>query len=139
MTTRSASERRAEARTKQRAEFDTCPTNRVMERISDKWVALLFRILSGGPLRRGDLARALPGASPKVLTETLRRLERDGLLARAVLPGVPTRVEYALTPLGTQLLPLLDAITLWANTNAPHIDAARAAYDTRDCGNGPSS
>ncbi|MCF2531674.1 winged helix-turn-helix transcriptional regulator [Yinghuangia soli] len=131
MTIRTAAQRRADAAAEQRARFDSCPANRVMERISDKWVALVFRALADGPLRRGDLARALPGASPKVLTETLRRLERDGLLARAVEAGVPVRVAYGLTEVGLDLLPVLDTVARWAEANIAGIDAAQDAYDAR--------
>ncbi|GGZ28052.1 transcriptional regulator [Streptomyces inusitatus] len=129
MTTRTAAERRAEARTAHRARFADCPTNRLLDRLGDKWVALVLKELSDGPRRHGELNRAIAGASQKMLTETLRRLERDGLLNRTVTAAVPVRVTYDLTPLGRGLLPVLAAVTRWAEENSGRIDAARREYD----------
>ncbi|WP_436787996.1 winged helix-turn-helix transcriptional regulator [Yinghuangia sp. YIM S10712] len=88
-----------------------------------------FRALAAGPLRHAELARAIPGARQKVLTETLRRLERDGLVSRTVTAGVPARVDYALTPLGGTLLPVFDAVSAWADAHMHEVDAAQAEFE----------
>ncbi|MEV0037855.1 helix-turn-helix domain-containing protein [Streptomyces sp. NPDC050804] len=132
MTTRTAAQRHAEARVSHRARFADCPTNRLLDRIGEKWVALILKELAGGPRRYGELARTIAGASQKMLTQTLRRLERDGLLTRTVTPAVPVRVDYALTPLGQSLMPVMEAMTRWAEQNMNQIDAAREEYDAHD-------
>ncbi|MDH6705867.1 DNA-binding HxlR family transcriptional regulator [Kitasatospora sp. MAA19] len=85
--------------------------------------------LADGPQRYRDLRRRLAGVGEKMLTQTLRALERDGLLTRSVTPTVPARVDYALTPLGRDLLPLVQAIKAWAESHLPEVLAARADYD----------
>ncbi|WP_066949576.1 winged helix-turn-helix transcriptional regulator [Streptomyces lushanensis] len=132
MTTRTAAQRHAEARASHRARSADCPTNRLLDRIGEKWVALVLKELAEGPRRYGELARTIAGASQKMLTQTLRRLERDGLLARTVTPAVPVRVEYALTPLGQSLVPVMRAVTRWAEENIDRIDVARETYDAHD-------
>ncbi|MFE4829032.1 winged helix-turn-helix transcriptional regulator [Streptomyces sp. NPDC056672] len=132
MTTRTAAQRHAEACVSHRARFADCPTNRLLDRIGEKWVALILKELAGGPRRYGELARTIAGASQKMLTQTLRRLERDGLLTRTVTPAVPVRVDYALTPLGQSLMPVMQAMTRWAEQNMNQIDAAREEYDAYD-------
>ncbi|MBC6456551.1 winged helix-turn-helix transcriptional regulator [Actinomadura sp. HBU206391] len=129
MTTRTAAQRRAESRISYQSRFTACPTNRLLDRIGDKWVAVLLNELAEGPRRYGELAAAIAGASQKMLTETLRHLERDGLVSRTVTPAVPVRVDYALTPLGQSLLPLMRAVTRWADEHAEDIDTANEAYD----------
>ena len=131
MTTRTAAQRHAEARLSHQARFTSCPTNRLLDRIGEKWVALIFKELAEGPRRYGELARAIAGASQKMLTQTLRRLERDGLLSRTVTPAVPVRVDYALTPLGQSLLPVMQAVTRWAEENIEQIDVAREVHDAQ--------
>ncbi|MFC3998393.1 winged helix-turn-helix transcriptional regulator [Nocardiopsis sediminis] len=131
MGTRTAAQRRADARISYQERFAACPANRLLDRIGDKWVAVVVKELAGGPRRYGELARAIAGASQKMLTETLRGLERDGLVARTVTPAVPVRVDYALTPLGRSLLPVMDAVHDWAEQNIARIDDAREEYDTR--------
>ncbi|MCX5209914.1 helix-turn-helix transcriptional regulator [Kitasatospora sp. NBC_00240] len=121
----------AESRDAYQADCAACPTNRVLDRMGDKWVGLVLKELAGGPQRYGELARSIPGASQKMLTQTLRRLERDGLLSRTVTPAVPVRVDYELTPLGLSLLPVLNAVTRWAEQNIGQVDRAREAYDAR--------
>ncbi|MEJ3744596.1 helix-turn-helix domain-containing protein [Actinomycetes bacterium KLBMP 9797] len=106
-----------------------CPTHRVLNRLGDRWVSLILKELAGGPRRRGELGRTIAGATQKMLTQTLRVLERDGLVARTVTPSVPPRVEYRLTPLGDSLLPVLAVVTAWAERHIGDIDAARAVYD----------
>ncbi|MGV9267866.1 winged helix-turn-helix transcriptional regulator [Kitasatospora sp. NPDC003701] len=125
----------AQRRSAERASFDAylaqCPARQLLDRIGDKWVSLLVNALADGPQRYSDLRRRLAGVSEKMLTQTLRALERDGLLTRTVTPSVPARVDYALTPLGVGLLPLMRAIKTWAEENMPEVLAARDAYDTR--------
>lgn len=131
MTTRTAAERRAEHRSAHQVAVAACPTRQVLGRLGDKWVALVMTALAEGPRRHGELARKVPGARQKVLTQTLRVLERDGLVARSVTPAVPVRVDYALTPLGRSLLEVLDVVTRWADEHVPALDVARHAYDER--------
>ncbi|MFD1541942.1 winged helix-turn-helix transcriptional regulator [Nonomuraea guangzhouensis] len=132
MTTRTAAHRRVDGRDSYQARFTACPVNRLIDRIGDKWVAVLLNELAEGPRRYGDLTRTIAGASQKMLTETLRHLERDGLISRTVTPAVPVRVDYALTDLGRSLLPVIEVMKQWAEENIDQIDSAREAYDTRD-------
>jgi DNA-binding HxlR family transcriptional regulator len=127
-TESAAARRRAEALAYQEY-VRSCPTSRLLDRIGDKWVTLLLVALADGPRRYGELSRAVPGASQKMLTQTLRGLERDGLVARAVTPSVPVRVDYRLTGLGESLLPVLSAIKNWAERHIDEVDAARERYD----------
>jgi len=115
-------------RTAYLASMAECPTHRVLDRMGGRWVSLVLKELAAGPRHRGDLARAVAGATPKVLTQTLRTLERDGLVARTVEETVPPRVEYRLTPLGESLLPVMATVTAWAERHIGAVDAARAAY-----------
>jgi DNA-binding HxlR family transcriptional regulator len=103
----------------------SCPSRLVLDRIAEKWTALVIRVLSEGTLRYSDLQRRIGGISQKMLTQTLRGLERDGLVERKVYPVVPPRVEYRLTPLGRTLIEPLDAICRWAETHLPALQAAR--------------
>ncbi|MBW8482894.1 winged helix-turn-helix transcriptional regulator [Actinomadura parmotrematis] len=128
MTTMSAAQRRAAAKAAHTAYLDGCPTGQLLELLGGKWTPLLLFALADGPRRYGDLARAVPGASAKMLTQTLRGLERDGFVERTVTPAVPARVDYALTGLGRRLLPLLDAVRAWADDNLPDVHAARARH-----------
>ncbi|MCZ4097915.1 helix-turn-helix transcriptional regulator [Streptomyces sp. SID13666] len=131
MPTRTAAEVRAEARQEYDAYLATCPARRLLDRISDKWVSLLLSALADGPMRYGDLARRVAGVSQKMLTQTLRALERDGLVSRTVTPTVPIRVDYELTPLGETLLPVMRAVKDWAEQHIEAVDAARESYDSR--------
>lgn len=131
MPTRTAAQRRAEARAAYDAFVTECPTHRLLDRISDKWVSLVIVALSDGPLRYSGLSRTIAGVSQKMLTQTLRSLERDGLVTRTVTAAVPVRVDYELTPLGESLLPLMRAIKAWAEANMDSVLAARAAADAR--------
>ena len=97
--------------------------------LSDKWVTLVISALADGPLRYSGLSRTIPGASQKMLTQTLRTLERDGLVSRTVTAAVPVRVDYELTPLGHSLLPVQRAIKAWAETHIEQVHQARADYD----------
>lgn len=110
--------------------FDpACPTRLVLDRIGDKWTALVVLLLSDGPLRFTAVRERIGRVAPKVLTQTLRRMERDGLLVREVFAEVPPRVEYALTDLGRSLAGPLAAIGDWAELHVDQITAAQAAYD----------
>ncbi|MGA5822442.1 winged helix-turn-helix transcriptional regulator [Kitasatospora sp. NPDC094028] len=131
MPTMTAAQRRAAARADYDAYLAECPARQLLDRIGDKWVSLVVNALADGPQRYSDLRRRLAGVSEKMLTQTLRTLERDGLLTRAVTAGVPARVDYALTPLGRDLLPLVRAIKTWAETHMPAVLTARADYDER--------
>jgi DNA-binding HxlR family transcriptional regulator len=101
-----------------------------LELVADKWALVVLSVLACGKQRHGQLQRAIKGISAKMLTQTLRRLERDGLVARKVYPVVPPRVEYALTPLGQTVIEPLDAMCHWANTHWYEVLAARSAYQS---------
>jgi DNA-binding HxlR family transcriptional regulator len=129
MTTTTAAQRRADARRRYNDDLSGCPGHAVLAILTEKWVTLVPEALEDGPLRRGELARAVAGASQKMLTQTLRRLERDGLLTRTVTASVPVRVDYRLTELGRGLLPFQAAIRDWGTAHLPDIRAAREKYD----------
>ena len=103
-----------------------CLSRLVLARIADKWTALIIRVLSGGVHRYAELQRNIEGISQKMLTQTLRSLERDGLVRRTVFPVVPPRVEYALTPLGRTLIEPLQAICKWSEKHLSELEANRA-------------
>lgn len=102
-----------------------CPSRDLLVRIGGKWTALVFRCLAGRTLRYNELQREVAGISQKMLTQTLRALEEDGLVTRKVYPVIPPMVEYSLTPLGRTLMVLLHAICDWAEHHAPKIEAHR--------------
>jgi DNA-binding HxlR family transcriptional regulator len=131
MPTFTAAQRREIARGEYDAFLAACPSRQVLDRISDKWVTLILVALAGGTLRYSDLCRIIAGVSQKMLTQTLRALERDGLVSRTMTPGVPVRVDYALTPLGGSLMPAVNAIKTWAEDHIGEIEASRAVYDGR--------
>lgn len=130
MPTTTAAQRREQARVEYDAFIKGCPTNQLLDRLSDKWVSLVVAALSNGPMRYSDLSRKIAGVSPKMLTQTLRTLERDGILTRTITPSVPVRVDYALTPLGSSLAGLLTAVKTWAETHIEEVHEARERYDT---------
>jgi len=105
-----------------------CPTRRVLSRIADKWTVLIISSLAARTQRFGELRRQV-GASQKVLAQTLRALERDGLVARRAYASVPPRVEYSLTPLGRTLVELVDAARVWAESHIETVLAAQRRYD----------
>ena len=129
MPTLTAAQRREQARVEYDAFIKGCPTNQLLDRLSDKWVSLVVAALSTGPMRYSDLSRKIAGVSPKMLTQTLRTLERDGILTRTITPSVPVRVDYALTPLGSSLAGLLTAVKTWAETHIEEVHEARERYD----------
>jgi DNA-binding HxlR family transcriptional regulator len=108
-----------------------CPSRTVLDRISDKWTALIVLVLLGGPLRFSQLRTRVGGVAPKVLSETLRRLERDGIVTRTDHHEMPPRVEYELTTLGRSLEGPIRAITEWAESHMRQITRARERYDSR--------
>lgn len=109
-----------------------CPTRQVINRIGDRWSLLVLYALEGGTLRFQELRRAVDGISQKMLTQTLRLLERDGLVERTVYPTVPPRVEYSLTSLGRGLSGRIAAIREWAYASMTEIETARAVFDARN-------
>ncbi|MEU1242669.1 helix-turn-helix domain-containing protein [Micromonospora parva] len=131
MATTSAAQRREQAKRDYDAFLEGCPTRELLGRLTDKWVALVIPALAGGPLRHGELARRIAGVSQKMLTQTLRTLERDGLVTRTVTLSVPVRVDYALTPLGHELFPVMVAIKNWAETHMDRVFDARTQFDAR--------
>lgn len=109
----------------------SCPSRRLLDTIGDKWVGLTIAALdTDGRLRFSELAARIEGVSQK-LTQTLRNLERDGLVARTVTPSVPVRVDYELTPLGESLLEPICRLKEWAEAHMAEVDAARAEHDRR--------
>jgi DNA-binding HxlR family transcriptional regulator len=129
MATMTAAQRRDEAREAYNAYLAACPTRQLLDALSDKWVTLVLTALADGPQRYSQLARTIAGVSQKMLTQTLRTLERDGMVVRTVTPSVPVRVDYELTALGRDLLPVLRAIKRWAETHMDDVVSARATYD----------
>jgi DNA-binding HxlR family transcriptional regulator len=131
MPTMTAQQRRDEARVEFDAYLAACPSRRLLDRISDKWVALAVKSLMDGPKRYSAISHQLAGVSQKMLTQTLRGLERDGMVTRTVTPSVPVRVDYELTPLGESLAVVLGQLKSWAEHHMPEVDRARAEYDAR--------
>ncbi len=103
-----------------------CPSRLVLDRIADKWTALVIQILASGTMRYAELQRAIGGISQKMLTQTLRSLERDGLVQRTVHPVVPPKVEYSLTRLGRTLIEPLHALCRWSEKHLAELQANRA-------------
>lgn len=106
-----------------------CPTRLMLNRIADKWTVLVLGLLENETKRFSTLQREIGGISQKMLTQTLRSLERDGLIVRKVYPEVPPRVEYAMTPLGKTLVGLLGALRVWSETHMSEVMQAQHAYD----------
>jgi DNA-binding HxlR family transcriptional regulator len=102
-----------------------------IELLSDKWRIPILHVLSPAPLRSGELQKAMSEVSPKVLTQTLRRMERDGLISRMVYPVVPPKVEYRVTNMGRSLLAPLRQLCLWAKAHGKERDQARRDFDKR--------
>jgi DNA-binding HxlR family transcriptional regulator len=104
----------------------------VLARIGDKWTVLVINELGEGPKRFNQLRRDITGVSQRMLTLTLKNLERDGLVSRAVTASVPPRVDYALTDLGRSMLVPVQALGQWAQAHIPQMDAARDRYDAKE-------
>ncbi len=144
MPTMTAAQKRAQAKLKYDAFLASCPSRQLLGRISDKWVALVLAALgSDGPhpgqdcvgeprsMRYSELSRRLAGVSQKMLTQTLRSLERDGMLTRTVTPTVPVTVTYELTDLGFSLQEVMGGIKVWAEAHMDEVLANRENHDTR--------
>lgn len=106
----------------------------ILQRVGDKWTVLVVGMLGNGPMRFSELRHAVGGISQKMLTTTLRGLERDGFVTRTVFPTIPPRVDYELTELGRQLQEPVNALADWARKNTPRINAARSRYDAASQG-----
>ena len=144
MPTMTAAQKRAQAKMDYDAFLANCPSRQLLDRISDKWVALVLAALGSNgphppgtgcvdeprPMRYSELSRRLAGVSQKMLTQTLRSLERDGLLTRSVTPTVPVTVTYELTDLGRSLHNVMRDIKVWAEAHMDEVLANREEYDT---------
>jgi DNA-binding HxlR family transcriptional regulator len=123
----------AQRRASEKAEYDAflaqCPSRQLLDRISDKWVTLVLAALESGPQRYSQLARTIAGVSQKMLTQTLRTLERDGLVTRTVTATVPVTVTYELTELGRSLQAVITGLKSWAESHMDQVLAARSSYD----------
>lgn len=108
-----------------------CPTRAALDRIADKWTVLIMGLLADGPKRFSGLQRGIDGISQKMLTQTLRALERDGLVSRTIYPEVPPHVEYDLTVLGRTLSEPITAVRRWAEEHTGEVTAAQQIYDKR--------
>jgi len=115
-----------------------CAYSKALDLIANKWTVLVVYALEGGSLRYGEIRRRIDGISQKMLTHTLRQLERDGLVRRVVTPSVPPAVDYSLTPLGVTLLGPLQALKQWVNSALPLIESARKTFD-RNAGAAPAN
>jgi DNA-binding HxlR family transcriptional regulator len=132
-----AAQKRAQARTQYDAFLAVCPSRKLLERISDKWVALILAALGSGPgctgeprpMRYSELSRLLAGVSQKMLTQTLRSLERDGLVTRTVVPTVPVTVSYELTDLGLSLHEMMRGLKRWAESHMDEVLESRARHE----------
>jgi DNA-binding HxlR family transcriptional regulator len=145
MATVTAAQKRAQTKAEYDAFLAACPSRKLLDRISDKWVTLILAALgsdgshqlgvgcAGEPrsMRYSELSRLLAGVSQKMLTQTLRSLERDGLVTRTVVPAVPVSVSYELTDLGLSLHQMMRGIKTWAEMHMDDVFANRATYDTR--------
>ncbi|MBL4928648.1 winged helix-turn-helix transcriptional regulator [Fuscibacter oryzae] len=112
------------------ASFDAnCPARVLFDQIADKWSMMILTVLDRGPQRFNTIRRSIEGVSQKSLTQTLRKLERNGLITRRVLPGSPVAVEYEMSDLGWTVLPPFRALYRWTKEHMPEVEAARAAFD----------
>jgi DNA-binding HxlR family transcriptional regulator len=108
-----------------------CPTRQLLDRIGDKWSVLTLLLLGEGPMRFNALRRRIAGVSQKMLSQTLRALERDGLVERAVVPTMPVEVRYSITPLGTELIEALTMMIRWAERRYPAVAVAQSRFDAQ--------
>ena len=108
-----------------------CPSRQMLDRIGDKWTTLVILLLQDDAKRFSELQRTIHGISAKMLSQTLRNLERDGLVTRTIYPEVPPRVEYRLTPLGETLCTPIQAIMQWTERHFDEVTAAQARYDAQ--------
>ncbi|WP_294178738.1 helix-turn-helix domain-containing protein [uncultured Schumannella sp.] len=129
MPTQTAQQRRLEAKVAYDAYLATCPSRQLLATLSDKWVVLVLSALHDRPARYSDLRRRIAGVSQKMLTQTLRGLERDGLVRRTVVATVPVTVTYEITFLGLSLHKVVAQLKSWAESNMQSVTIARHAYD----------
>ncbi|GAB2974407.1 helix-turn-helix domain-containing protein [Streptomyces pseudoechinosporeus] len=115
---------------------EDCQVRQILDRVADKWSLLVIALLDNRRLRFTELRREIDGISQRMLTVTLRQLERDGLVKRTVHPVVPPRVEYELTPLGGTLHTTIRSLVTWTEEHQGEIAAARATYDAAESGRG---
>ncbi|MBN9326956.1 MAG: transcriptional regulator [Cellulomonas sp. 73-145] len=142
MPTMTAAQKQAQAKAQYNAFLAACPSQQLLARISDKWVTLVLSALGSGPdctgeprpMRYSELARVLAGVSPKMLSQTLRTLQRDGLLSRTATATVPVTVTYELTDLGLSLHRTVRQLKRWAETHMDEVAANRAVHDGGDAG-----
>jgi DNA-binding HxlR family transcriptional regulator len=106
-----------------------CPTRMILDRIADKWTVLVLGLLSDHPRRFNQIRREIEGLTQKMLSQTLKALERDGMVSRKVTPTVPISVEYAITPLGGTLAATVDGLRLWAEAHIEDVVTAQKRYD----------
>jgi DNA-binding HxlR family transcriptional regulator len=109
-----------------------CYSREVLDLIADKWTALIFALLEKQPTRFNELQRAIEGISHKMLTQTLRNLERRGIVERTVTPTLPPAVEYSLSPLGITLIPLMATLRQWAENHMEEVEQALQAYEEKE-------
>jgi DNA-binding HxlR family transcriptional regulator len=109
----------------------SCRAREVLQRVGDKWSMYVIDLLGRGTMRFTELHRGVDGITSRMLTVTLRGLERDGIVTRTIHPVIPPRVEYALTPMGRTLLDTIGQLVSWADSHLDEIEAARIAYDAR--------
>lgn len=107
-----------------------CPSRKVLELLADKWTLLVMAAITRGVNRHNALLREIDDISQKMLTQTLRKMERNGLLDRTVYPVVPPKVEYSLTSLGESLIPVIGSLGRWAETHFYEVEEAQVNYDT---------
>lgn len=131
MPTQTADQRRRDAKEEYDAYLATCPSRQLLAALSDKWVVLVLSALHDGPARYSDLRRRIAGVSQKMLTQTLRSLERDGLVTRTVVATVPVAVTYEITSLGVSLYGVVAQVKHWAERNMESVTTARSSYDAR--------
>jgi DNA-binding HxlR family transcriptional regulator len=103
----------------------------VLDRVGDKWTVMVVGVISGGPQRFNTILRTIGGVSHRMLTLTLRGLERDGLVTRTIYPTIPPKVEYELTDMGSSLVAPLRALSAWGRKNRPAIEKSRARFDAQ--------
>ena len=116
-------------------QIEDCRAAGILRRVGDKWsIYVINTLATGGTLRFGELLRRIEGISQRMLTVTLRGLERDGLVRRRMYPEVPPRVEYALTPLGATLEGMVGELIAWSGVHLAEIEAARTRYDQQEPG-----
>jgi DNA-binding HxlR family transcriptional regulator len=115
---------------------DSCRVRTVLDRVGDKWAIYVVNRLGQGPQRFSELNRGIDGITARMLTVTLRGLERDGIVTRTMHAAVPPRVDYQLTQLGETLLDTIGQLVAWADAHIGEIEAARADYDARSCPDG---